>query len=117
MVPELRGLSYSERLKELGLPTLQSRRERGDMITVYRFLKGFDRINSQQFCECGRSRTRGHNMKIRKGVARRDVRKHFFSHRVVKNWNSLNEEGVSARSIHSFKEKYDRLQQSRSMSR
>ena len=57
-------------------------------------------------------------MKIKKRVARRDVRKHFFSHRVVKNyWNSLNEEVVSARSIHSFKEKYDRLQQSRSMSR
>ena len=34
MVPKLRELSYTERLKELGLPTLQSRRERGDMITV-----------------------------------------------------------------------------------
>ena len=117
MVPELRELSYTERLRELGLPTLQSRRERGDMITVYRFLKGFDRINSQQFFDCGKSRTRGHNMKIRMRVARRDVRKHFFSHRVVENWNSLNKEVVSARSIHSFKEKYDKLQQSRSMSR
>ena len=56
-------------------------------------------------------------MKIRMRVARRDVRKHFFSHRVVENWNSLNKEVVSARSIHSFKEKYDKLQQSRSMSR
>ena len=109
MVPGLRELGYTERLRELSLPTLQSRRERGDMITVYRFLKGFDRINSQQCFECGRSRITGHNMKIRKRVARRDVRKHFFSHRVVKNWNLLNEEVVSARCIHSFKEKYDRL--------
>ena len=109
MVPELRGLSYSERLKELGLPTLQSRRERGDMITVYKFIKGFDRVNSKHFFECGGSRTRGHNMKIMKRVAKRDVRKHFFSHRVVENWNSLKDDVVSARNIHSFKERYDKL--------
>ena len=39
MVPELRNLSYGERLKELDLPTLEQRRERGDMITVFRFMK------------------------------------------------------------------------------
>ena len=32
MVPELRELTYKDRLKEMGLPTLQDRRERGDLI-------------------------------------------------------------------------------------
>ncbi|MPC60613.1 hypothetical protein E2C01_054666 [Portunus trituberculatus] len=30
MVPELKGLKYEERLKEMGLPALQDRKERGD---------------------------------------------------------------------------------------
>ena len=29
MVPELEGLTYEERLKEMNLPTLEQRRERG----------------------------------------------------------------------------------------
>ena len=32
MVPELKELTYEDRLKEMGLPTLQDRRERGDLI-------------------------------------------------------------------------------------
>ena len=35
MVPELRGLTYEDRLKKMGLPTLQDRRERRDLITLY----------------------------------------------------------------------------------
>ena len=35
MVPELGELTYEDRLREMGLPTLQDRRERGDLITLY----------------------------------------------------------------------------------
>ncbi len=35
-VPSLRDLSYEERLKKLQLPTLTERRERGDMIMLYK---------------------------------------------------------------------------------
>ena len=46
----MKNLSYPERLKKLGLPTLAYRRIRGDMIEVYKIIKGcYDRgqfINS-----------------------------------------------------------------------
>ena len=35
MVPALRELTYEDRLKEMGLPMLQDRRERADLITLY----------------------------------------------------------------------------------
>ena len=38
MVPELRKLSYEDKLKEMGLPTLQDRRER-DLISLYKIAK------------------------------------------------------------------------------
>ena len=38
MIPELRDLSYEERLKALNLPTLAYRRTRGDMIETYKIL-------------------------------------------------------------------------------
>ena len=36
-----RGLSYSERLRILGLTTLETRRLRGDLIEVFKIFKGF----------------------------------------------------------------------------
>ena len=108
MVPELRELSYRERLERLEIPSLQSRRERGDMITVYKYVKGLDIVNCDQFFDRRGTRTRGHNMRFKKKEARRDVRKHFFSVRVVDKWNALSSEVVEARNIHNFKARYDR---------
>ena len=110
MVPELRDLSYKDRLERLAIPSLQSRRLRGDMITVYKLLNGFDKVDSTQFFKKVESKTRGHPMKIEKKAAKRDVRKFFFSIRVTDKWNSLQETVVEAKSIHSFKARYDRLQ-------
>ena len=39
MISSLRDLSYTERLKELDLPTLKYRRFRGDLIHVYKIIQ------------------------------------------------------------------------------
>ncbi len=48
-VPSLRDLSYEERLKKLQLPTLTERRERGDMIMLYKCVEGIEKINMNEY--------------------------------------------------------------------
>ena len=50
--------------------------------------------------------TRGHNFKIFKQQARLDIRKYFFSARVVDEWNSLTSETGNASSLNNFKIKF-----------
>ena len=45
MIPELRNLSYEERLKECGLTTLDTRRLRRDQIEVFKILNGYENID------------------------------------------------------------------------
>ena len=56
MVPELRE-QYEDRLREMGLPTLQDRRERGDLITLYKIVNGvsmcFGYVITQRVCSEG----------------------------------------------------------------
>ena len=45
MVPDYKDLTYQERLKEMYLTTLKGRRERGDLITIYKFMNNLEETN------------------------------------------------------------------------
>ena len=47
-------------------------------------------------------------MKLKKERSRLNIRKYFFSQRVVNGWNSLPEEVVTAHTVNGFKNAYDR---------
>jgi len=109
MVKGIRHYSYSERLRKLGLPSLEYRRDRADMIQVYRIQSGYDSLSSECFFPKPRDQgveynlPRGNSKKIYKGRVRTDLRANAFSQRVVNSWNSLPENVVSAPSINAFK--------------
>ena len=90
LIPELRDLTYEERLKECGLTTLETRRLRGDQIGVFKILNGYENIDSNIFFESKESKiTRGHNYTLVKKQSRLDVRKFSFSQRTINVWNNL----------------------------
>jgi len=65
---------------------------RGDLIEVYKIMRGMDRVNSQMlFPRVEESSTRRHKFKVCGEKFRGDVRGRFFTQRVVNVWNALPE--------------------------
>src|SRR6266516_5589054 len=94
--------------KITGLPTLEARRNRGDLIEVFKMLKGFSKVDYKHYFQLvDNSNTRENKYKLVKSRSRLDIRKHFFSQRVVNEWNKLPDAVVEAESVNSFKNKYD----------
>ena len=109
MLPGLGGMPYEDRLREVGLFSLERRRMRGDLIEVYKMLRGIDRVDSQRiFPRAGMVATRGHRFKVLGNRYRGDVRGTFFTQRVVGAWNGLPATVVEADSIGSFKRLLDK---------
>ncbi len=78
----------------MDLTTLETRRERGDLIMMYRLQEGLENLDGKDLVvsdDCG---TKGNSKKLKKISYRRDVKKYSFPHRSISTWNGLDEEIV-----------------------
>uniref|UniRef100_A0A8B9BBZ3 Reverse transcriptase domain-containing protein n=1 Tax=Anser brachyrhynchus TaxID=132585 RepID=A0A8B9BBZ3_9AVES len=105
MVKGLEGKTYEEQLRSLGLFSLEKRRLRGDLITVYNFLARGSGEAGDLFSIITSDRTHRNSVKLRQGKFRHDIRKRFFTKRVVAHWNKLPSEVVTEPSLSEFKKR------------
>jgi len=107
--PHIKNLSYKDRLSELRLWSLEERRNRVDIIEVFKMVTQLSSVPwNRFFTRAEDSVTRDHSWKLMKESCRCDCRLHFFSQRVINRWNSLSQGDIDATTVNSFKNRLER---------
>ena len=112
LVSGIGSLPYGERLKKCGLTSLEDRRKRGDAIECFKILNGFVEYGGVDFFSLARDRHSLNTRNAAEGLlvpekTSLEIRRNFFTCRVVNSWNELPIEIRTASSVNSFKNKYD----------
>ena len=95
-IHHLRHMTYEKRLRKLRLQKLSERRERGDMIQMFKFVRGYNKVNWFHPNMPANSLTQTepagqleviHIVRQQRTNCRK--KENFFTNRVVKGWNKL----------------------------
>ena len=109
MIPYLRNRSYEDRLKELNLFSLTQRRLRGDLIQVFKIIKGIDNMDCSKYFTLDVSNyTRGNGCKIVGKPFNSHESKNNFFHRAVNLWNGLPRDIIDCNTVETFKRRLDK---------
>jgi hypothetical protein len=114
MVSGLKSNTYEERLQELKMPTLLERRHQADMVMTHKILHekgGLDHTTWFEKAENGPRATRNtadpYNIKVKHG--RLDLRRNFFSIRVIEDWNRIPADTKRMDKSENFKAAYRKM--------
>jgi len=99
----MKALCYADRLKNLGLTSLENRKIRSDLIETYKIINGYYNIDASLFFQFDEGGRRGHSKKLYKRCSRLDTRKYVFANRIIDQWNSLSDACINSTTLNQFK--------------
>jgi len=101
-------LSYRDRLKQLGCSAWKREGLQGDLIVAFQCLKGsYKKEGNRHFSRVCGDRARENGLNLKKGTFRLDIRKKYFTVRVLWHWNSLLRDEANALSLETFMARLD----------
>ena len=103
----LKDQDYNFRLDRMGLTTLETRRNRGDIIELYKLGRGTDKITWVKEPNWSTQYGRKRSQLRRQIVTSCSQRHNFFLNRVANLWNALPDEIVNSTSTDILKSKLD----------
>ena len=100
--PGLWDVPYHERLRRLGMRSLQELRLRSDLILTYKIIHHLIDLDFDEFFSYSLSATRNHGFKLFKPHVSLSSTQNFFNNRIINPWNALPKHVVNAPSLDSF---------------
>ena len=115
LIRGLQGTTYEDKLEELGLRSLEDRRTRIDLVQTFKILKGIDDVDpTTWFRTVGNEVTRAtrstsYHLNLIGGRSNTEVRRNFFTNRVVSIWNALPDSVKESPNVNVFKNRLEKI--------
>ena len=109
MISGMKGRSYEEKCRELGIETLEERRKKQDLFEAFKIMKGPEPNNAKRILQrqetrnvaVTRNSTEPWNILVQR--SRLDIRKYGFTGRTTDAWNKLPSELKAIETLPKFK--------------
>ena len=102
-------MRYPERLEALDLFSLETRRLRGQLIEVFKILRGFDNVDYREMFQLSEGVTRNNGYKLELKRYNRDLCGNYFTYSICNHWNALPSDIVNSNSVEQFKSRLDEI--------
>ena len=115
IVPCLKNLDYSVRLTAIGITSLKRRRDRGDLIQMFKITSGqnavslhaLSNIQVREPLDAPSANLRHIKPRLTRQICNVKARENFFTNRIANNWNNLPDSIVYSSSTNNFKNNLD----------
>ena len=116
MVSNFSASKYEDKLLEAGMTTLRrAEKGEGDLIMMFRIMTGKDIVHYSTWFERMSDRDNGVSTRtasgalnvVPPGLCNTDIKRNFFSYRVIDPWNSLPDHVKLAGSVNTFKDRLE----------
>ena len=79
IIPDLKDLTYEQRLEKMKLPSMCYRRQKGDLIKVFKYTYNIYKLSDSLLELETRTNTRDHSYKLKKQRCNTTLQQHFFT--------------------------------------